>query len=256
MLCAALAAPLAAQEQDDKPKTGKIDGVEREADESRRERHGGGFFLLHVAGDVFGFFARTPTEPGQGYQRFPWAGDDDEPFVRRHVDHGRRFHTLSFTGFDDAASTLNAGTFAFQTTNAIGQLEIEFSRYAEPKATETDHLHLFRAGMAALPPLGRNGFLRIGGGFRGLVLDDGRAAGGPELEIGGQFFPARPFGVSVSLRGALLGWEGGSSFVMAENVTTGSVFMDQVEFLGGWRWTKIENVPAFGGPTVGLRVWF
>jgi hypothetical protein len=258
-LAFSLAGPSRLAAQDDpKPTQGKVDAVEREADRASGDEGGGGgsFFLLDMAVDVIDFFGRSPRGFGQGYQRHPWAGAESEPFVLRAVDHGRRFHTLSVTAFADAGSTARGGVFAFQTTKSKAQIDIEYTRLVEPLAGETDRLYLFRAAIGVVAPVRQAGFLRIGGGLRGLVTDAGQGAAGPELEVAAQLFPARPLGVSVAMRGALMGWSAGSSFYLLENVTTGSVFLGPLEVLGGWRWTKIQHAPAFGGPTLGVRAWF
>lgn len=251
------AGPLAAQDPSTPPARGKIDGVEREADTggaASADDDGGSF--LDFAWDVLGFLGRAAKGHGQGYQRYPWAGPDSDPFVLRDVAQGRRFYTLSAAGFDDAGSTTTGRIMAFEMTKSEIQLELEYVGLRERTQTDVDRLHLLRAGLSVVPRTGANGFVRLGAAGRSIILDDGRAAGGPELEIGGQYFPARPLGIDVRLRGALLAWDAGSAFTMLESITTASVFVGRVEVVGGWRWTKIEAVPAFGGPTVGVRLWF
>ena len=88
------------------------------------------------------------------------------------------------------------------------------------------------------------------------MLDDGSNAWGPEGELGIQAFPLRPFGVNVTGRLAGLSWNGNDYFTFQELNTTGSVFINRVALQAGWHWMKIGDAPAFGGPIVGMRIWF
>jgi hypothetical protein len=158
--------------------------------------------------------------------------------------------------FSDVGSTTKAGSVALE--GAIGAVrgELEYSHYAEPVAGRTDHLHTLHVGIAAQPRLGRNAYLIAGVAARGVILDDGSRAWGPEGELGLQVFPMRPFGLNVTGRLAGLSWNGSDYFAFRELNTTGSVFISRVELFGGWHWMKIDTSPAFGGPMLGMRVWF
>ncbi len=80
-------------------------------------------------------------------------------------------------------------------------------------------------GLGGLPPIANVGFLAIGLGVRGVALDNGSLSIGPDLEVGMQLLPVRPFGVSVTGRVALM-------------------------------WTRFGDVSPVTGPTLGARVWF
>jgi hypothetical protein len=243
--------------QDDQPKTGKIGNVEREAREARRDggHHGddddgggGAFAFLHV---VFGY----PREPGQGYEPYPYR-HADQPFVHDSVLTGRRFWTVSGQYFADDESTLRGGQFAFEGANGLFTYGIETTQFIERLAGETDRLFTARVMVGVLPPLGRIGFVRVGLAARGLVTDQGDAAGGPELELGVQLFPRRPFGLDATGRGAFMSWDHNSYFFMSDLQLGGSVFLGPLEMRAGYRRMQVGSATAFNGPTLGLRVWF
>ena len=269
------ALPAAARGQD----KGKIDDVEKSAEnaenhESGHHGHdhgdddgGGGFFWLirllfhsHGHGGVAPDGAPpAPEPPGQGYLDYPYAGPADrESFVLRNVTEGRTFSALTADYFLDDQSSLRAGRIALEVAYGIGYLSAEYSFYREPRPDGTDYLHLARVGLDGLGPLGDVGYVKVGLGLQGLVLDNGRGAGGPELELGVQSFPGRPFGLGATARLAPLTWEGGPLFGtgFVDLMANGSVFIGRVELQGGYRWTRVGLGEPFRGPTVGMRVWF
>ena len=274
-LAAGLLAPAPLVAQADKPDRGKIDGVEREGRRASRNAGGddrGGWFIELILGLFRGddhAHAAPPDEPppprpGRGYGPYPWYADTTgdsivvEPFVREHVMERRGFHALSATYFDDNAigGSLRAGQLSYEAASGAASLSLEYTLYREPTQRDVDWLHTARIGLDVLPRIGRIGFARAGVAARGLVLDNGMAAGGPELEVGFQAFPARPWGVAATARGAIVEWSGGGSSGMAELTAQASYSIGRFELMAGWRYLKIGSAEAFNGPTAGLRVWF
>ena len=277
LLGAMLPATLRAQSEE-RPRRGKVDEVERSRDRDSRGRNGnrgnddegdgGGWFIFRIigqlicgcGGDPHG--ATAPREPraptnGQGYLPYPYADRRArEAFVLREVRAGRTFGSVSGAYFRDDVSTLRAGHFALDGARGAAYGSLEYDYHREPKANETDYLHLWRAGVGAMPRLGRIGYLRVGVAARGLVLDDGDMAAGPELELGAKIFPQRPWAVSATGRVATLSWDGQSWFGFSQWAATASVFAGPVEIEGGAHWTRIGSAPAFYGPTLGARIWF
>ncbi len=256
------AASLAAQ--DNPPSKGKIDDVERSADNARKKGdghdEGGGWFFGGDPWHGFGvlMWGVAPQDTGQGYLDYPYAAGQGGTFVQRNVTEGRRFGAVSATYFADDQSTLRAGHYSVEWAGGFLHREIEFSSYAEPLAGHTDRLQMFRFSVAAVPPLrGDAGYFKIGAGFQ-LVTVGGSAATGPELEAGVQLFPLRPFGIGATARVAPLTWAGGPEWGVGfvDLVGTGSVFVGRFEIQGGYRWTRIGVGAPFRGPTVGMRVWF
>jgi hypothetical protein len=253
---------------------GKIDDVERSAENAKKQGSeesddGGGGFLygllrlfFHVAAHtrpVTGDTLVEPEQPGQGYLAYPWAmplGPDR--FVLRNVTTGREFGTFSASYFIDDQSTLRAGHFSLEGAYDFADVSLEYSLYREPKPGETDYLHLFRIGVAALPRLGDLGYLKVGFAAQGLLLDNGDAAGGPEVELGVQLFPVRPAGLGASARFAPMTWRGGPAFGtgFADLMGNASLFLGRVELQAGYRWTRVGVGAPFRGPTLGMRVWF
>jgi hypothetical protein len=258
------ATPAALFAQQDQPSGGKIGDVERSADSARgrrdrgRDRHGdhddgfGPRIFLHVLFWV-------PRDTGQGYLDYPYQGSGrPATFVRRNVWEGRAFGTFTAAYFSDASSTLRAGQFAIEWTGGAWERQLDYTFYREPLAGRTDYLHLLRFGMAGLPPLGEVGYLRIGFGVQTVILDDGDAAVGPQLELGAQLFPASPLGVGATMRLAPLTWEGGPVFGtgFVDLMGHGSVFLGPAELMVGWRWTRVGVGSPFSGPTAGVKFWF
>jgi hypothetical protein len=69
--------------------------------------------------------------------------------------------------------------------------------------------------------------------------------------------PRRPWGLSSIGHLAALSWDGGAqTFALRELNTTVSLFMGRFELQGGWHWMKAGAAPAFGGPTIGTKLWF
>ncbi|MFI5279566.1 MAG: hypothetical protein ACHQU1_03645, partial [Gemmatimonadales bacterium] len=194
----------------------------------------------------------------QGYQPYPYAGADStsETFAQQHASVRRSYGAVTMTYFSDAGSTTKAGQIALE--GAVGRLrgELEFARYAESVTGGKDHLSTLRLGVAAQPRISSNAYLIAGVAARGVILDDGSKAWGPEGELGLQVFPMRPFGLNVTERLAGLSWNGNDYFLFQELNTTGSVFINRVELQGGWHWMKVGGSPAFGGPVLGMRIWF
>lgn len=245
--------------QNDRPESGKIGNVEREAREARH--HGGhdgdhddddgGWGIFTVIHVIFGY----PREPGQGYDAWPYR-HRHEPFVRDSVRRGRQFFTIAGQYFADDESTLKSGQVSFEGTNGMWTYGVEYTQFVEPLADRTDHLSTGQAMIGVVPSLGHNGFMRIGIAARGLLTDQGDAAGGPELELGAQVFPHRPFGVNALGRVALMSWNEHSSFLFTDLQLGGSVFLGPVELMAGYRRMQIGGATAFNGPTLGLRLWF
>jgi hypothetical protein len=248
----------AALAQDDQPKSGKIGNVEREAREARRNNRGGHdddddggggvSAVLHV---IFSY----PREPGQGYDTYPYR-HPDKPFVRDSVLSGRRFWTVAGHYFADDESTLRGGQLTLEAANGMWAYGIEYTQFVEPLAGRTDRLHTGQVMLGVLPGLGRTGYVRFGVTARGLLTDQGDAAGGPGLELGVQLFPRRPFGINALGRVALMSWDYNSSFLFADVQVGASVFLGPLELQAGYRRMQIGEATAFNGPTLGLRLWF
>lgn len=194
----------------------------------------------------------------QGYQPYPYAGADttSETFAERRASVRRSYGAATMTYFSDAGSTTKAGLIGLE--GAVGRLrgELEYARYGETVGATKDHLSTLRLGIAAQPRISNNAYVIAGVAARGVFLDDGSRAWGPEGELGLQVFPMRPFGLNVTERLAGLSWNGNDYFLFQELNTTGSVFINRVELQGGWHWMKVGDAPAFGGPIAGMRVWF
>ena len=262
VLSTSAALPLVAQ--DERPRRGKIDGVERERDKSTKDGDSNdsdcdcSAWWIEIGEGIVHVF--TPRGAGRGYRAYPYSWRDsvesDSPFLVRDT-RNRSFGTLSLSVFDDAGSTLSSARFAFAGAAALAYWSFEFSGYREPLQTNTDHLYAFRLGMGVMARPGPRTMLRMGFAARGIVLDDGSSAAGPELELGAQLLPRRPFGVSVLGRVGALDWEGGGDLMaLRELNTTGSIFVGRWEFQAGWHWMKLGSAPAFGGPMLGTRIWF
>ena len=254
--------------QDQHPSSGKIGDVERSADNAKKKGSDhadddeGGFF-----GGSVRFFLRAmwhaavyvPRDTGQGYIAYPYAGPlDGATFVVRDVFRGRTFGNISAAYFKDAGSTLSGVHFAVEWVGGMLDRVIEYSHFTEPTAEGTDRLSMLHVGVAALPPIGDLGYLRIGAAFQSIFTDQGDAAMGPELVLGTQLFPKRPFGVDVTARLAALTWGGGpehgTGFV--DLIAHGSVFLGRTELQAGYRWTRVGVGAPFSGPTLGMRLWF
>jgi hypothetical protein len=259
LLAGLLTVPVtAAAQQDERPKTGKIDGVERERDRADRtsDDDEGGFFAFEFIGNVFGGLFGTPRGPALGYLRHPYARTETgTAFVRDSAMAGYRHNTVTGVYFDDARSTLRAGIITFETVNSDVALGFEYAGFTEPLADETDRLHLGRAGIAGIGG-GAHSLFRFGAGLRLLVLDDGDAAGGWDVELGTLVFPKRPLSVGVTFRGGQLWWDEDSKSWLGDLNVTAGIHTGPAELQIGWRWVAIEHVPSFGGPTIGLRFWF
>ena len=261
LLATLLAVPAALAAQDST--SGKIGGVQHSADKAKHhgdggggdqgdDESGGGFGWGVARFFLFGVF---PSDTGQGYQAYPYARSG--PYVRRDVTNGRWFAVVSATYFRDDQSSLRAEHFAVEWAGGFLRREIEFSSYWEPLATRTDHLQMLRLSFTAVPPLGDAGYLKIGGGVQ-VVTVGTDAAMGPEVELGVQLFPRRPFGLGATARVAPLTWSGGPVLGLGfvDLAANGSVFVGPVELQAGYRWTRIGVNAPFRGPTLGMRVWF
>jgi len=278
-LSAVLVAPAPLRVQHDTG--GKIGDVQRSADHAKKKGSGDsgdgddsggrsvaifldapGAFLngvVAVGKGIYLLFTYVPTLPGQGYARYPYAGDGaDGSFVRQGVSVGRTFGAASVSYFADDQSRLRATHVSTEWAGGLLHREIEFSTYAEPTPTGTDHLQMFRLTFAAAPRLGNLGYAKFGGGIQIVTLGFGDIASGPELEAGVQLFPWRPFGVSAAARVGPLTWNGGPQWGVsfADLTAAGSVFVGRFEIQAGYRWTRIGVGRPFRGPTLGMRVWF
>jgi len=264
-----------AQDRDHpKPARGKIDGVEREA---RRASSGSGGSAVVVTDDddgsladqvVFGILHSifiAPETPGQGYLAYPYAEPRNrDAFVMRRMATGRQFVTMAGTYFNDqdVGGSLQAGQFTLEGANGMALSSLEYTLYREPTQRDTDWLHLARVAIGVAPRLDRFGYMRVLFGARVIVIDDGSSAIGPELEVGVQAFPVRPWGVTASARGALvqwnsgLDWSWGGTSPFADLNGNLSYFLGRVELQAGWRYTRIGGADAFNGPTAGVRLWF
>jgi hypothetical protein len=257
LLGTANAARLVAQDEH----KGKIDDVEHSADNAKRDgddrSDGGGGAFFWMRGVVHAFFY-TPRDTGQGYLAYPYAGPYGASFVVRDVDRGRSFGAVSATYFRDDGSSLRGGHFAIEWTGGALDRTVEYSYFRERKADETDQLSMLHIGLAALPRVGELGYLKVGVAFQGVFTDQGDVAAGPELVLGTQLLPARPFGLTATARLAMLTWAGGPAFGtgFVDLMGGGSVFLGRAELQAGYRWTRVGIGAAFGGPTLGLRAWF
>lgn len=135
---------------------------------------------------------------------------------------------------------------------------IEYDSFRESTATETDRLHLARLGLSGLARLNHSTLLRTGLGLRAMVLDDGRVALGPEIDVGTQVFPLRPLAFDGTFRVAGLTGAGASwlGTVLIEASTGAGVLVGRVELRAGLRWLVIGHATTLAGPTLGARIWF
>ncbi len=278
-LAGTLEARTLAAQGSDRPSRGKIDEVERASgshDRGRDRDHdsddgdggGGAWVLFRIIGHLVcgcgeprGRDSVTgellPPPRGQGYLPYPYADRRArETFVLEDVTRGRRFGTFAGSYFRDDVSTLRAGAAQLETANGEIYGSLEYVYHREPKANETDYLHLWRAGVGVIPRLGRLGYFKVGVAARGVVLDNGQHATGPELELGAKIFPQRPWALAATGRVAALSWDHESYFAYQEWSAAASVFVGRVELEGGAHWTRLGTAPAFYGPTLGARIWF
>lgn len=194
---------------------------------------------------------------GQGYLDYPYAGGEDgEVFVRRRTTERRGFAAVSGQYFSDRGSSTQAGRFAIEGAYSLVRGQAEFNQYVEPVSGGEDRMRIYRVGIGVQPRLGSRGYLIAGAALRGIELDDGNDASGPEAELGVQLFPVRPLGVNLNGRVAALSWTGADEFTFRELNATGSFFMNRLELQGGWHWMRVGDTPAFAGPVVGVRIWF
>jgi len=194
----------------------------------------------------------------EGYDDYPYASNEEGATFVRGQARNRGFGTLSAQYFSDFGSDVSAGRLGFEGVFGKVRFDADYAHYAEPVAAGTDRMQTFRAGLGFQPRLGDRAYGVVGIGGRGLWINQGGgSAGGPEGTLGLQVFPFKPLGVNVTGRLAGMQWsDGGGNFAMTELTTTGSVFLGRAEIQGGWHWLKIEGAPAFGGPVVGVRMWF
>lgn len=201
---------------------------------------------------------READAAGQGYDDYPYASSDTTgSFVQQRTSRRRSYGVVTGQYFADAGSTTRAGRFGIE--GAFGQIrgELEYSYYGEPlTGGGKDQMQTTRFALGVQPRLGNHGFLYVAVGGRALEVNGGHTAGGPEGELGVQLLPRKPFGFNVTGRLADLTWNGQDYFLMKELNTTASVFVNRAELQAGWHWLKVAGSPAFGGPVVGLRIWF
>ena len=257
-----LPAPLPAQAN--LPPRGKIDAVERGArgtasDDTDDGDDGDDPWWVDIALDVLGAVFRTPKRPGQGYLPYPYAAPPPgarETFVLENVARRRRYGVLSFDRFSDASSTLRGTSIAFEGATAVLHYGLEYTRYREPKAGETDRLDSYRAALGVAARTGRAGVFRLAVALRAVCLDDGNCAGGGDFEMGLLLLPARPLGLSGTLRVGGVEWPGGPTVAVLETNAAVSLFVGRMEVRAGWHWLEFEGATAFAGPRLGARVWF
>ena len=158
---------------------GKIDDVERSADNARRghdhdhdddDSGGGGFFFFllrglihssHHAATVADSGPPAPEPPGQGYLPYPYVGrQEPTSFVMRKVTTGRGFASLSASWFRDEESTLRAAQVAFEGAYDQALFTAEYSFYREPMPDGTDYLHLGHVALSGLGPIGDIGYFK------------------------------------------------------------------------------------------------
>ena len=220
--------------------------------------HGGWWYPARYPRDYEPTYNERPRVT-QGYLAYPYANDEGSgsTFVNSRATYRRAFGAVTATGFSDVGSTTRAGHLAIEGAYGLLHGSAEYGQYVEPVAGHTDHLNTARFSVGVLPRLGDRAYLVAGIGARGIILDDGSYALGPEVEAGVQLFPVRPLGATVTYRIAGLRWNGATdNFSLAELNATGSVFIGRVELQAGWHWMKLGGSPAFGGPVVGTRIWF
>ena len=257
-----LAAPtLAAQQEEQPPRRGKIDQVEEDADGddedvpwALRLIWESGKLLYHLA-----TFIANDKGPGQGYVDYPYADPRAlEHFVLKDVVTHRGYSTLSGSYYADVGSTLTGYRVAWDRVRSVVSLNAEFDTFKEPTATDVDHLAMLRVGAAGLARLSHAAVFRSGLGVRVMVLDDGRAALGPELELGIQAFPLRPVAFDGTFRVAGLSGAGASWFgtALLEGSIGAGVLVGRVEARAGFRTLVIGSSTTLAGPTLGARIWF
>jgi len=251
---------------DSHPSHGKIDDVERSADHATAKGKDHDHHDGHADSDDDGFGRHlflhllfyTPRDTGQGYLSYPYATSGPATFVVPNVYQGRSFLTLQAGYFRDVESSLRAWHVSVEWAGGMLQREIEYTGYAEPMPDGTDHLHLVRLGFAQIRGIGNVGYTLAGLGVQGVILDhDDREAVGPQLELGVQLFPKRPFGVGGTVRLAPLTWNGGPLFGTGFIDAMGhvSVFTECGEIMLGYRWTRIGTGAPFTGVSLGVKLW-
>lgn len=252
---------LAAQQEDEPPRRGKIDQVEEDADGddegvpwALRLIWESGKLLYHLA-----TFIANDKGPGQGYVDYPY-GDPRalEHFVLKGVVAHRGYSTLAGSHYADLGSTLTGYHFAWERVRSVVSLNAEFDTFSEPTATDEDRLAFLRVGAAGLARLSHAAVFRSGLAVRMMVLDDGRAALGPELELGVQAFPLRPLAFDGTFRVAGLSGAGASWFgtALLEGSVGVGVLFGRVEARAGYRTLMIGPSTTLAGPTLGARIWF
>jgi hypothetical protein len=195
----------------------------------------------------------------QGCLDYPYADRRPlEHFVLRDVRTHQRFGSLTGWHFRDGGSTLSGTHVAWEGARSPVGFSLEYDSFREPTATETDRLHLARLGLSELARLSHSALLRTGLGFRAMVLDDGRVALGPEIDVGTQVFPLRPLAFDGTFRVAGLTGAGASwlGTVLIEASTGAGVLVGRVELRAGLRWLVIGYATTLAGPTLGTRIWF
>lgn len=260
-LLSGTAPALGAQQQDEPPRRGKIDQVEDEADGDAedvplvlRVLWESGKLIYHLA-----TFLASDKGPGQGYVDYPYADPRAlEHFVLKDVVAHRGYSTLAGGFYADAGSTLRGWHLAWERTRSVVALDAAFDAFREETATDVDHLTLLRVGASGLARVSHAAVFRSGLGLRVMVLDDGRAALGPELALGVQAFPLRPLALDGTFRLAGLSGAGASWFgtALLEGSAGAGVMLGRVELRAGYRALVIGHATTLAGPTLGARVWF
>lgn len=195
---------------------------------------------------------------GQTYLEYPYAGGTltGSTFVQQDAPGRRGYGALSVQYFGDDVSAVEAGRFTLEGSSRLFHGELQYAHYAEPVTGGVDRMHVWRAAGGVQAPVGARANIVAAVALRGINLDTGEDAYGPEAELGLQLLPVRPIGINLNGRAAAMTWTGRDQFAYRELNATGSVFLGRVELQAGWHYMKIGATPAFSGPVAGLRMWF
>ena len=163
---------------------------------------------------------------------------------------------LTLQYFQQEEDQLEAGRFALEYGYGLFHAEAGYSQYVTPTTGGRERLHLFRGAVGVQPSLTRHSKLLAAVGVRGVKLDNGADAYGPEGELGLEARVLGPLALNVNGRAATLSWDGNDRFPFREATTTGSLFLGPVELQAGWHWMQLDATPVTQGPVAGLRIWF
>jgi hypothetical protein len=261
LLAALLAVPATAgAQQEDRPKTGKVEGVAREGERSEEAAAEGGEGALHFFFDFLGALFTPLLQdiegPAMGYLRYPHdPRGTATAWVVDSAMFGFERDNLSIAYYDDARATLQGLIIASDGTGSRSVVGLEYVAFREELADRTDWLHLGRLGIGYAVGGGPHHLVRLGAGIRPMYLSGGDFNLGWDLELGGLIFPVRPLSVSASFRGGQMSWDLDARSWMGDVTVTAGVHTGRVELQVGWRWIGIGSAPGIGGPTIGVRTW-